>query len=183
VTRYRTIVADPPWHYDGTTGVNRGANAGGRKPFLSYRTMTLEEIRDLPIAETLAARDAHLLMWTTNRYIPDAYAVARAWGFRPSTLLTWCKPPVGVGVGPGGVFASTSEFVVYARRGKPEHLQRVASTWWEWPRREHSAKPEAFLDMVEATFPGPRLEMFARRARFGWDYLGDQSLGTAEMDA
>jgi N6-adenosine-specific RNA methylase IME4 len=23
--------------------------------------------------------------------------------------------------------------------------------------------------------------LFARRARFGWDYWGDQSLGTAEM--
>jgi N6-adenosine-specific RNA methylase IME4 len=25
--------------------------------------------------------------------------------------------------------------------------------------------------------------MFARRARFGWDYWGDQSLGTAEIAA
>jgi len=32
----------------------------------------------------------------------------------------------------------------------------------------------------EKASPGPYLEMFARRARFGWDYWGDQSLGTAE---
>jgi N6-adenosine-specific RNA methylase IME4 len=25
--------------------------------------------------------------------------------------------------------------------------------------------------------------MFARRARFGWDYYGDQSLGTADLGA
>lgn len=55
------------------------------------------------------------------------------------------------------------------------------STWWEWPRGGHSVKPDAFLDMVEAALPGPYLEMFARRARFGWDYWGDESLGTAEI--
>jgi N6-adenosine-specific RNA methylase IME4 len=27
------------------------------------------------------------------------------------------------------------------------------------------------------------VELFARRARFGWDYWGDQSLGTAEVAA
>jgi N6-adenosine-specific RNA methylase IME4 len=38
-----------------------------------------------------------------------------------------------------------------------------------------------FVDLAERTSPGPYLEMFARRARFGWDYHGDESLGTAEM--
>jgi N6-adenosine-specific RNA methylase IME4 len=45
----------------------------------------------------------------------------------------------------------------------------------------HSQKPEAWLDHIEQVSPGPYLEMFARRARFGWDYWGDQSLGTASM--
>jgi N6-adenosine-specific RNA methylase IME4 len=175
--KYQTIVADPPWAYDEGWPVNRGANAGTRIG-LPYAAMSLDEIKALTVP---SAGDAHLLLWTTNKYVLSAYAVAQAWGFRPSQLLTWCKPPIGVG--PGGVFANTSEFVVYARRGKPEHHQRQASTWWEWPRGAHSAKPEAFLDMVEATFPGPYLELFARRARFGWDYWGDQSLGTAEVAA
>jgi N6-adenosine-specific RNA methylase IME4 len=51
------------------------------------------------------------------------------------------------------------------------------------PAAPHSAKPEAFLDLVSRSAPGPYVEMFARRARFGWDYWGDQSLGTAEMAA
>jgi N6-adenosine-specific RNA methylase IME4 len=46
----------------------------------------------------------------------------------------------------------------------------------------HSAKPEGFLDLVERVSPEPRLEMFARRARmWGWDYYGDESLGTVEL--
>ena len=43
----------------------------------------------------LAAEDAHLYLWATNRYVEAAFGVARAWGFRPVTLLTWCKPPNG----------------------------------------------------------------------------------------
>ncbi|HTE58726.1 MAG TPA: MT-A70 family methyltransferase, partial [Solirubrobacteraceae bacterium] len=50
-------------------------------------------------------------------------------------------------------------------------------------RDEHSRKPDVFLDLVEQVSPGPYVELFARRARFGWDYYGDQSLGTAEMAA
>lgn len=59
--------------------------------------------------------------------------------------------------------------------------ERVDTRWFVWPRGAHSAKPEAFLDMVERVSPGPYLELFARRARFGWDYAGDGSLGTVEI--
>jgi N6-adenosine-specific RNA methylase IME4 len=40
----------------------------------------------------------------------------------------------------------------------------------------HSAKPEAFLDVVEQVSPGPYLELFSRRARLGWDTWGDEAL-------
>jgi hypothetical protein len=59
----------------------------------------------------------------------------------------------------------------------------------KWPQvhagngggKVHSAKPDAALDLIEQVSPGPYVELFARRARFGWDYWGDQSLGTATM--
>ena len=176
---YATVVADPPWPYpDQRRPVNRGIQAGSRIHRFDYPVMELAEIRSLPVTD-LAAPDAHLLLWTTSRYLEAGYETARAWGFRPSQLLTWCKPPVGIG--PGGVFATTSEFVIYARRGTPEHVQRVGSTWWTWPRSGHSAKPDAFLDLVESTFPGPYLELFARRDRLGWDTWGNESLGTVGL--
>ena len=178
MTDYRTIVADPPWHYEGTTGVNRGSNAGGRKPVLVYPTMSVEEIAAMRIP---SAPDAHLFLWTTHRYLDAAFDVVRAWGFRPSSTLAWCKEPVGIG--PGGLFALTSEFVLYARKGKPQHKRRVETTWWRWPRGEHSQKPEAFLDLVESVVDGPYLEMFSRRARFGWDTWGDQALHGTELVA
>jgi N6-adenosine-specific RNA methylase IME4 len=142
--------------------------------------MAIEAIAALPVADVVAS-DAHLFLWTTNRYLLDAYRIAKAWGFRPAQLLTWCKSRRGVG--PGGVFANTTEFVVYGRRGKPEHLSRVDTTWWTWPRNGHSAKPDAFLDLVEQTFPGPYAELFARRARFGWSYpIGDEGLSGVDAE-
>jgi N6-adenosine-specific RNA methylase IME4 len=187
--KYRTIVADPPWAYDEgwpdastspNSAYNRGVAPIGRQKRveLPYSSMTIDDIGNLPV-KSLAADDAHLFLWTTNRYLRDSFLVAEAWGFRPSQTLTWCKSRRGIG--PGGVFASTSEFLIYCRRGRPDHLQRADSTWFQWPRAAHSVKPDAFLDLVEQMVPGPYVELFARRARFGWDYWGDESLGTAEM--
>jgi N6-adenosine-specific RNA methylase IME4 len=174
--KYRTIVADPPWHVG--AGPVWASNGPSRK--LEYPTMSFEEIMDLPV-KALAAPGAHLYIWTINAYLERTYDLAREWGFKPSTLLTWAKPPNGIGL--GGTYSLTTEHVLFARRGTCKALERVDSTWWLWPRGRHSAKPEAFLDMVERVSPEPRVELFARRARFGWDYWGNESLGTAEMAA
>ena len=164
---FRCIVADPPW--DVMRGPDYNSN-GPSKP-LPYPTMTLAEIEDMPVSG-VAAKDAHLYIWTINKYIEQTYAIARAWGFKPSCLLTWAKKPHGIGI--GGTYVQTSEHVLFARRGTCKALRRVDSTWWTWPRGKHSAKPEAFQDMVEAVSPGPRLELFARRARPGWTVWGNE---------
>jgi N6-adenosine-specific RNA methylase IME4 len=176
---YRTVVVDPPWHYE-RTGLTFSDRTSGEFTGheLPYRSMSLDEIADLPV-DDLAETDAHLYLWTTHRYVWDARAIAKGWRFNPVKLLTWCKAPTGFSM--GGAFGSASEFVLFARRGSLKSLTRIPRDWWEWPRGEHSAKPEAFLDIVEEVSPAARLEMFARRARFGWDYWGDESLGTAEL--
>jgi len=135
--------------------------------------MSLEEVAALPISG-LADDAAHLYVWTTNAFLRQTYDIAEGWGFRPAQLLTWCKAPMGLGL--GGAFVPTTEFVLFCRRGVLRELAREDSTWWLWPRGSHSAKPEAFLDMVERVSPPPRLEMFARRNRLGWDTWGNEAL-------
>jgi N6-adenosine-specific RNA methylase IME4 len=138
--------------------------------------MSAAEIGDLrPPADD----DAHLYLWTINRYIEDAYTVARAWGFKPSTLLMWCKEPKGIGL--GGTFALSSEFVLFARRGTLNANERIDRNWFTWPRSTHSRKPDAFLDLVEQVSPGPYLELFARRQRLGWDTWGNEALEHVEL--
>lgn len=256
--KYRTIVADPPWDHSDGTGVNVNE---GRVTGLPYRTMSTDEIAALPVkglADNVDA-DAHLYLWTTSRYLRDAFDIIRVWGFVYVATLVWCK--ASRGFAPGGLFQNNVEFILFCRCPlvRPEVLRLTSSLadlaeragisraeinrrmntsdmagwwlsrlphrcvcptndqwrvlreiipgavnldalvgklnaekgrhtpqgspsrWFQWPRQAHSQKPEAFLDLVEQVSPGPYLEMFARRARFGWDYWGDQSLGTAEL--
>lgn len=186
--KYRTIVADPPWVYDqgwpigpeGRAAAARlGREARKRTP-TAYSSLSVEQIAALPVGE-MAEPDAHLYLWTTNHYLRDAFDVLDAWGFRYSQTLVWAKTPMGIG--PGGTWAQNTEYVLVGRRGSLKRLQRFDSCWFNWRRmgKAHSRKPEAFLDMVEQASPGPYVELFARRARFGWDYWGDESLGTAEL--
>ena len=178
--RYVTIVVDPPWQMKrGSQYAWREGRASGKRQDLDYPTMTLNEIADLRVRD-LAATDAHLFVWTTQRHLEATPGIIRGWGFVPSCTLAWCKAPHGWG--PGGVFQSTLEFIIYARRGKPEpSTHTITSQWFEWPRGDHSAKPEAFLDLVEQHFPGPYLEMFARRNRLGWDTWGNEALEHVEV--
>lgn len=181
---YRTIVADPPWRYENTLAVT--GNAPGRtkqngRSGAEYETMTIEQVAALPVRSLCDPHGAHLYLWTTNAHVEHAWNIARAWGFTPKNLLTWCKPPKGM-IG-FGAFSQATEFCLFASSAsKAIHAERADRTWFEWPRAAHSAKPEAFLDLVEQISPAPRVELFARRARFGWDYWGDESLGTASME-
>lgn len=171
--KYRTIVADPPWHYKGSLPRWKGAAESGPRSEVPYSTMSIPEICALPVAE-LAEADAHLYLWTTNTHLEHAWSILKAWGFRYSTLLTWCKPPRGFAGFP--TYNCTAEYVVFGRRGSLKADTRIDTSWFQWPRGPHSAKPEAFLDMVEQVSPGPYLEMFARRNRLGWDTWGNECL-------
>lgn len=179
--KYRTIVADPPWPMP-TGGPQAGTRVWnpGVPSALPYPTMTLAEIAALPVVD-LAERDAHLYVWTTNAFLEQTYALVRGWGFRPSQVLAWVKSPRGLGM--GGAFTSTTEFVMFARRGSLAPLQRTDTTWWHWRRGPHSAKPDAFLDVVEHVSPPPRIELFARRQRLGWDTWGNEALNHVEIVA
>lgn len=168
---YATLVADPPWNVKRPTGWNSTANHRSQP----YPTMSVEDICAMPVSNW-AAPVAYAFVWTVNAYVEAAYTVMRAWDFRPVTLLTWCKEPRGVG--PGGMFSTTSEFILYGRRGSSESGRNKAidRSWFTWPRRGQSQKPEAFFDLIEEYFPGPYLELFARRQRLGWDTYGNEAL-------
>jgi N6-adenosine-specific RNA methylase IME4 len=193
--KYRAIVADPPWHYDSwpasmpgsqseKAAIRRGetVNTRLRKP-LPYASLSVPEIAALPVQGLADPEGCHVYMWTTNRYLRDAFTVFEAWGVRYGQTLVWAKTPMGLG--PGGTFAQSAEFILFGRIGTLRHLRRVDSVWFNWPRmdRAHSRKPDAFLDLVETVSPGPYLEMFSRRSRLGWDTHGDQSLGDVQIGA
>ena len=157
---YSTIVADPPWRFG-----SAATKADARK---HYSTMPTEDVCAMPVS-SLASADAHLWLWGVNGMMEEAFAVVRAWGFRPITMVTWCKPGPGV----GHYLRNNTEHCILATRGKPLVPEsKPLSTWFVWPKAAHSAKPDAFLDLVEQVSPAPRVELFCRRPRFGWDTWG-----------
>lgn len=190
MTSYSTIVADPPWPQKGA-GTLRGREGfgdshGASKP-MPYSTMTVAQIAALPVQER-AAKDAHLYLWTTNRFLDDAFDVMRAWGFNYSTTLVWAKRPMGGGL--GGCYGIATEYVLFGRRGTLPALQRIGRNWFSWKRPydhrgkpKHSAKPEEFYGMVEQMSPGPHLELFARSKRLGWHAWGNEVPSDIELVA
>lgn len=189
---YRTIVADPPWPFEWNGGGAYRRNGRGERHLnhkfkrgLEYRTMSIEEIAELPVS-AIAAPDAHLYLWIPDCHLIEGHGatICRAWGFEPGRTLIWKKTGFTLGRFP----RPQHEAVIVCRRGKlPFQIADTGSvqTWphvYENGGRKHSAKPDAFLDLVERASPGPYVELFARRARFGWDYWGDESLGTVELE-
>ncbi len=165
------IEADPPWAFRTYAGRHQVSSpVRGDQP---YPVMTLEELKVLPVRQ-MADKAAHLYLWTINAYLEDTYEIARLWGFRPSTLLTWTKPITGGGL--GGCYRLSTEWCLFARRSILTAKTQIGQSHFEWPRQSrHSQKPDAFMDLVESVSPGPYLEMFARRQRLGWDTWGNEA--------
>ena len=170
MARYRTIVADPPWHYDEFCQIH--TRAGRVTKPLPYHSMRLEEISALPVAE-LAGKDCRLFLWTTNRYLPDAFGVMRAWGFEYKQTIIWHKvgnpSPWG-----GSVAPNHAEFLLVGIRGKPARKSILKSNVIGANVSRHSSKPEMFIDYIEQVSFAPYLELFSRSARLGWDVWGNE---------
>ena len=157
---FSTILVDPPWP----------AQSGEKH----YRTMSLARIKELPVGR-LAARDAHLWLWTTNALLPKAYEVAESWGFTVRSPLTWVKFRLGL----GGRYQlrNATEQLLFCTRGKAPLGSRSQPTWFNAPVTEHSRKPAGQFAIIERVSPGPYLELFARRrpeSNQPWAVWGDQ---------
>lgn len=163
---FACIVADPPW-----PSMHQRSTYHRGKPERHYSTMTVEDILGIDV-DVIAAPDAHLWVWGVNRLMEDAFRAVRAWGFVPMTVHTWCKR----GPGMGYYARNNTEHLVMATRGRPMvPATAPLSTWHEWPRGRHSEKPAESFALIEQVSPGPRLEMFARVARPGWERWGNEA--------
>ena len=174
--RFKTIVCDPPWPYGkwGKPSNDRFAKSKDVDFALPYQSIPVGKLVCLPVKQ-LADDDCDLYLWTTQKYLPDSFWVMRSWGFKYCQTLTWCKAPRGLGQ--GGLFCPTTEFLLLGRRGRmPRGKRRIDSTWWQVkrPNNSHSTKPELFQDVIETVSDGPRLELFARRPREGWTCWGNE---------
>lgn len=101
----------------------------------------------------------------------QAYRLVRAWGFSPLNVVTWRKGSYGLGF----YMRNNTEQLIFAVRGKSLQPESAwMGTCIEAPRKKHSQKPPISIELIEHVSPGPRVELFARSPRLGWDAWGNE---------
>jgi N6-adenosine-specific RNA methylase IME4 len=171
-----TILADPPWQFSNRTG----KMAPEHKRLNRYATLSLQEIKDLPVAQA-CAKQAQLYLWIPNALLREGLDVMESWGFTYKTNIVWHKirkdgGPDGRGV--GFYFRNTTELILFGTRGKIRTLDagRRQVNIVKTRKREHSRKPDEIYDIIEACSPGPFLELFARGKHSElWNVWGNQA--------
>jgi N6-adenosine-specific RNA methylase IME4 len=174
--RFGAILADPPWQFQNKTG----KVAPEHRRLSRYATLTLDDIKQLPVAQ-VAADVAHLYLWVPNALLPEGLAVMQAWGFRYKSNLVWHKVRKDGGSdgrGVGFYFRNVTELVLFGVRGRNARTLaagRRQVNYLSSRKREHSRKPDELYPLIEACSPGPYLELFARGVRDGWTEWGNQA--------
>ncbi len=183
--KYNTIYADPPWQFQNRTG----KVAPEHKRLNRYETMTLEEIKKLPVSE-IADDKAHLYLWIPNALLPNGLEVMDAWGFEYKGNIVWEKIrkdgfPDGRGV--GFYFRNVTELLLFGikKKSSPNRTLSPARSQVNLVRsqkREHSRKPDEIIPIIESCSQPARIELFARGDREGWDMWGNQANANYEPD-
>jgi len=163
---YGVLYVDPPWNFlvrNRETGMDRHAAN-------HYPVMSLE---DLAALELPAAKDCVLYLWAPIAQDANAQRLIEAWGFEYKSAHIWAKPDCGTGF--WGL--ENAELLLIATRGNvPCPAPGTQLPYLiEAPRGEPSEKPALFAEMIERHWPNtPKLEMFARQPRDGWDSWGNE---------
>lgn len=172
--KFGVMVEDFEWDFvvrSRETGMDRHA---ANHYSVSENAHTAEEIVERTRERLLcAADDCVLFMWTTVPYLAVAIDVLRLRGFRYVSNYAWGKDKAGTG---------------HWNRNKHEHLLIGVRGNVPAPAPgtqrdslimalvgEHSAKPECFLEMIEAYYPTlPKIELNRRGPLrpgwYGWGY-------------
>jgi len=169
---YRAILVDCPTKF----------NAGTKGRPQHYPRMTDDQLKRLPIW-TLAHPDgAWLFFWDTTPRIDITPTIARAWGFKRSSVAWyWSKTtkpqegkPLAIKYGTGFTTRKSVEICHLFRIGTPKRISKAVGDMLITPAREHSRKPEEQYGMIETYCPGPYIELFARQRRRGWTTWGNE---------
>jgi len=163
--KFDVIYADPPWKYD-------FSKSDSRKIENKYPTMTLEEIKQLPV-EKITKDNAVLYLWATAPKAELAYEVIKAWGFEYKTEAIWDKQVKGMGYW----WRGQHEKLLVATKGKfspPKPAFRENSIYSE-KRSKHSKKPSHYREWINEAFPNTKkIELFAREKIEGWTVWGNE---------
>jgi N6-adenosine-specific RNA methylase IME4 len=163
---YDVVSIDPPWPYEGNNKSITSFDAVGRRVANPYHEMSIQEIKEI---ELPLMNDAVVLLWTTHKFLPDAFDILKTWGLEYKATLVWNKEKIGM----GAWLRMQCEFCLIGIKGKPYWNNTEHRDILNEPRREHSRKPDKFFELIEKITLGRRLEYFSREKRTGWEVYGN----------
>jgi N6-adenosine-specific RNA methylase IME4 len=139
-----------------------------------HPTMSLDQIKT-HVRETvrpLIADHAHSFWWTPQKFVPFTFDLLKEAELEYGFMMVWDK---GKGPQAVGLPCFNNEFIVYARRGRPKFAttKQFRTCFFEKPR-EQCRKPDVFYNMVRRATAGPRIDMFSREKRQGFEQHGNE---------
>ncbi|SDD93988.1 N6-adenosine-specific RNA methylase IME4 [Bradyrhizobium brasilense] len=163
--RFPIIYADPATRYV--------SGFGDRSIENHYPTMTIEELCVLPVSD-LAMDRAVLFIWTTIPQLRNTMRIIEAWGF--TYVSAWCWDKVDHGTGHWG-FNQHEELLIATRGDFPAPVPGTQPrSLYSEKKTDHSVKPAYFAEQIEMIWPKlPKIELFARSPRPGWERWGNQA--------
>lgn len=195
--KFGLIYCDIPRHFN----VRSDETGMDRAPENHYRTMTFDDLLNLPIPD-IAADDSILVFWSTAASLFDDIEIMAEWGFaalRPRDEFgKLCKengcalPPIGEGsyrsmqvwdkinIGMGYWFRDRHEFTMIGVRGNavPPARGTQDESLFSEKKGKHSAKPNRVAEMLQRLWPNtPTIELFARDRRpwTNWTIWGNEA--------
>jgi N6-adenosine-specific RNA methylase IME4 len=183
--QYRCILVDPPTRFI--------AGTKGRPQH--YGRLGDHEIAALPVADLLHPDGAWIFLWVTSpkfypisRQMLSPADIVRPWGARYSArAFVWVKTkrstandlPFALTAdslhrGMGYSTRKNAEDCLLFRVGTPKRLAADVDEIILAAVREHSLKPNEAIERIERFCAGPRVELFAREHRHGWDSWGNE---------
>jgi N6-adenosine-specific RNA methylase IME4 len=147
-----------------------------------FEPMTIDEIKALPLRR-LAADDCAVFTWAIWPLMPIWAPVLEAWGVEYSGLgFDWIKLNADGSLHSGTGYNSTqnAEPCILAKVGSPLRLRADVHSVIMAPVGAYAEKPDEVYQRIERLYPGPYLELFARKPREGWTTWGDELPPLAE---
>lgn len=181
MNKYNIIYADPPWEFK-----TYSAKGKSRSAERYYPTMTLDAIKNLPVAK-IAADDCALFLWTTAPRLRDCFSVIDAWGFTyKSVAFVWVKKnrkSESLFWGMGHWTRANAEICILATKGNPKRQSAKVHQIILSHLEQHSKKPDETRDRI-VTLMGdiPRVELFARKKAEGWDVWGNEVVCDIQLE-
>jgi len=187
--RAKLIYADFPWNF-------RVRNNRDDIAERHYPTMPIADLHRLgKSVRNVADTHCHVLLWGTDAHTQQLFTLAEHWGLEYKTkFLCWAKPTKEYAAAWFTQAMSPHVWVMgrgFSTRSNPEDLWMFS---WGKPTLlpdrpknisrllvhqlgEHGEKPAIVYRYIEQMFNGPRLELFSRQYRKGWETLGNDLSG------